>query len=210
MRAFTLVLLLVSFPDVLLQFVRPTNSAAASRRGVEAFEKGDYRESVEAFSDAARIRPGPQPAFALGTATIAAGDPARGAALLEQALSDETTAPDAHFNRGNVALHADRLDEAIAEYADTLRARPGDVAAKRNLEIALRRKESEEKQQQEGGENAPQPDDQSEQNQEGSGQPQPSEGKQDLEALLRSIEQQEREELSRMRRSRSEQRRVGW
>jgi hypothetical protein len=88
--------------------------------------------------------------------------------------------------------------------------RPGDAAAKRNLEIALARKSMLQrsgpgsKQPQAGPSPQPQP-----QNTEAAPN---DKQKQDanVEALLRSVQQQEEEELTRMHRARGEKLHVGW
>src|SRR5207253_1214145 len=120
-------------------------------------------------------------------------------------------------NRGNSALAAKAFDYAIRDYVDTLKLRPSDANAKRNLEIALQRQQQQEEQQKK----------QQQQQQQGGGkqqqpqqpQPKPGQGNKDeqkpksdpnVEALLRSVQQQEREELARMNRPRPERLRVGW
>lgn len=193
----------------LTRWFRDTNSTAAVRRGVNEFEAKKFGESVEAFGRAARIRDDAAVRYDLGTAEIAAGQNERGARLLEDAIKDPTLRPSALFNRGNASLQTNHLDEAIADYSEALRSSPGDLDAKRNLEIALRKKEQqkqeEQKKQQNGGDQPkPQPEEQP-------GDPSTKQQQaNDVESLLRSIEQQEREELSRMNRARPAPRRIGW
>ena len=185
---------------------RDTNSQAATARGVASYADGEYEESISAMQRAASIAPGPRASFNLGTAQIAAGQNSEGSAELDTAVEDAELRPDALFNRGNSALAASSFEAAIRDYSEVLRLRPGDAAAKRNLEIALRRQEN----------SSQQPDDEGEQEQD----PQPEKGEQpprpgspqerEAEALLRSVEQQEREELSRMRRTAPSRRRIGW
>ena len=138
----------------------------------------------------------------------AAGQRTEGSATLTKAMETPSLRPQALFNRGNSALAANALDHAIRDYTEALRLVPGDREVKRNLEIALRRRESMERQQKGGG--------QKEQQQPAGRQPrqQPDrgekeEGQADAEALLRSVQQQEQEELARMKRARGESRRVG-
>lgn len=184
-------------------------SRIASARGADAFEKKEYAEAVTQFRRANELAPSPQNAFNLGTAQIAAGQREQGSATLAAAMKDPALRADALYNRGNSALAAKALDHAIRDYADALRANPQHAAAKRNLEIALQRQ-----QQQQRNSSA------SQRNQQGQGQPQqqqqaPAQGRQqpkgqlDPEALLRSVQQQESDELRRMK-GKAGEARVGW
>ena len=197
--------LLIAFN--LLQFWRDTNSHAANAKGVDAFSKQKYPQAVTAFS---RQKPSPQAAFNLGTAQIAAGNREQGSQTLSKAIDDPKLRGNAFFNRGSSALESKAYDYAIRDFTEALKADPADRAAKRNLEIALARKLME---QQQAGRNRG--------NRQGGSQPQPSptqasqqpdQKKNDAnaEALLRSVQQQEQEELARMHRARPERVHVGW
>ena len=98
---------------------------------------------------------------------------------------------DALYNRGNSALAAKALDHAIRDYADALRANPNHAAAKRNLEIALQRREQQRRNASASGQRNQQGQSQQQQQAPAQGQQQPK-GQIDLEALLRSVQQQER------------------
>ncbi|MGZ5443283.1 MAG: hypothetical protein ACXW5U_15615 [Thermoanaerobaculia bacterium] len=181
----------------------------ASARGAKAFEKKEYAKAVEEFRRAHELAPSPRNAFNLGTAEIAAGQREQGSATLAEALKDPALRADALYNRGNSALAAKALDHAIRDYADALRAEPRHMSAKRNLEIALQRREQ---QRQNASANQANQQGQSQQQQQ---QPAPAQGQQqpkgqlDLEALLRSVQQQEADELRRMK-GKAEEARVGW
>jgi len=186
-----------------------TNSHAASSRGERAYEQKQYEEAVRWFRRAQELEPSPRGAFNLGTAQIAAGQREQGSATLSEALKDPSLRPDALFNRGNSALSAKAFDHAIGDYIETLKLRPGHAGAKRNLEIALARRDAARtgtkgNQQNKSGQNQQQP------------QPTPSAGNQkprgqpDLETLLRSVQQQEQEELRRMKARVAGEERVGW
>lgn len=195
----------------LAQLWRDTNSHAANARGVKAFEQKKYASSVKAFADAQSIAPSPQRAFNLGTAQVAAGQREQGSATLMKAMADPLLRQNTLFNRGTSALASNAYDSAIRDFTDALKLQPADRAAKRNLEIALLRKMQQQRQQ--GG---------SGQRQKGSSpQPQPQQanpapdqqqqqGNANIEALLRSVQQQEQEELQRMHRQRGEKLHVGW
>jgi Ca-activated chloride channel family protein len=189
-----------------------TNSHAATARGVKSFQQQKYVEAAAAFAHAIRVAPTPQRAFNLGTAQIAAGNRELGSSTLARAMEDRRFRAAALFNRGNSALAANAFDYAIHDYVEVLKLQPGDADAKRNLEIALVKKRS--MQRQSGG---------SRQNQQGSSprqQPrnpeQPSQDQkqrsdqENVDALLRSVQQQEQEELLRMHRAKPEKLHVGW
>jgi tetratricopeptide (TPR) repeat protein len=192
---------------------RETNSHAAARRGAKAYAKKDYPAATDGFQRAQQLAPSPRGAFNLGTAEIAAGRREEGSAQLTEAIKDPALRADALFNRGNSALAAKALDHAIRDYADALRANPSHAGAKRNLEIALQRTKNQ--QQQSAGSKPNQQKQQQQQPPKPQQQPKPGQqkkpqaGQPDLEALLRSVQQQEQEELRRMKGSAAEGR-VGW
>ncbi|HEX7706191.1 MAG TPA: tetratricopeptide repeat protein [Thermoanaerobaculia bacterium] len=186
-----------------------TNSHAANRRGIEAWERQQYAAAADSFREGAKAVPSPRNAYSLGTAEIAAGDVKSGTAHLAEAMNDPSLRADGHFNRGNAALAAREPQRAIPDYVEALKANPGHAGAKRNLEIALTQSQAAQRKQESGD---PGDTGESEQPQ----QPSPDESKQqqpegevDLEALLRSVLQQEEEELRRMK-GRAGERPVGW
>ena len=195
----------------LAQLWRDTNSHAANARGVKAFADKKYAQSVKDFRDAHAIRPSPQRAFNLGTAQIAAGNREQGSATLAKAMSDGRLRADSLFNRGSSALASNAYDSAIRDFTEALKVQPKDPASKRNLEIAILRKMQQQRQQsgsrqpQHGSSPQPQPQ---------QAQPAPDQQQQrgdaNAEALLRSVQQQEQEELQRMHRARGEKLHVGW
>lgn len=201
----------VSASQLVAPLLRPTNSAAEVRRGMQQFEKKQLDQALKSFENASQLQPGPIASFNQGTAHVAAGNYAEGSQFLSRALEDATVRPDALYNRGNSSLSTNALDPAIHDYESTLKLRPGDRDAKRNLEIALLRKQAAQQPQ-------PQPSQQPSPQQPEQDEEQPSPGDQreqesqeaDAESLLRSVEQQEREELSRMHRARAAERRIGW
>jgi tetratricopeptide (TPR) repeat protein len=204
MRAFLAIALLVAVD--FHRLLAPTNSRAAAVDGSEAYRKGDYRAAERAFRQAASMRPGATASFDLGTAQIAAGNHEAGSAALSDAVKDSALAGDAFYNRGSSALQSRAYDAAIRDFEQSLRLRPFDAAARRNLEIALRRREQQRQQQpqqQQGQQQSRDP--RQDPGDRGEEQPQ-----NDAESLLRAVEQQEREELSRMRRSRRAEPRIGW
>jgi Ca-activated chloride channel homolog len=206
------ILILAALPFVNC-LTRETNSHAATARGVKQFAEKKYAEAQKSFGTSATIAPSPTRSFNLGTSQIAAGNREAGSATIAKALADPWLRADALFNRGNSALAANAFDYAIRDYSDTLRLRPSDAAAKRNLEIALRRKAAMQKQQ--GGGNGSQQDKGPQPQQKPQPSPQPGGEQQpksdpNAEGLLRSVQQQEQEELARMHRPSRERLHVGW
>jgi len=195
-------------------FLRETNSHASARRGNVAYESQQYAEAAKAFARAQELAPSARGAFNLGTAEIAAGQREQGSARMDAAIQDPALRADAFYNRGNSALAAKALDHAIRDYQDALRANPRHAAAKRNLEIALRRRSQQERagsggQQNQKGQSPQDEKQQQQQQQQQGGRQQPRPGQPDLDALLRSVQQQEQEELRRMKGQAAEGR-VGW
>ena len=204
-----LALLLAFLPEWL---IRDTNTHAANVRGVKAFEEKKYGEAATAFT---KQGPSSKGTFNLGTAQIAAGNREQGSSTLSKVVNEPQLRGDAMFNRGVSALSAKAYDYAIHDFTEALKANPRDAAAKRNLEIALAQKRAQQRQQQSGGsqkqnQQGPSGANQPQQPQPQAGGQEPKSGDANAEALLRSVQQQEQEELSRMRRARPERARVGW
>jgi len=180
------------------------NSYIAGARGAKQFQAKQYAKSAASFDKANAIKTTPARQFNLGTAEVASGDRERGAAALDKAMSDPRLRADALYNRGTSALGAKAYDSAIRDYVDVLKLRPNDAATKRNLEIAQVLKRAMQQQQKQSQRGAPQKQPQT------SGQQPKEKGETDLDALLRAVQQQEKEELSRMHKARGEKLRVGW
>lgn len=205
-----------------LPVLRPTNSRAAVKQGLAEFKKGEFAKAAGSFRQAVSLGGDPISSFDLGTAQVAAGDVDRGSVSLTEAMKHPQLKGAALYNRGNAALTAKGFDKAIRDYSEALRIHPQDKASKRNLEIALRQQEQQkqkeqrnEQQKKEQGSSQPDPNKQEPQppnapeDQKQSGG-QPGQQQADPEALLRSVQDQEKEELSRMRRIKAGVRGVGW
>ncbi|HKS25546.1 MAG TPA: tetratricopeptide repeat protein [Thermoanaerobaculia bacterium] len=185
-------------------------SYLANSRGVKQFAAKQYAKSTQSFDRANAIRSTPAREFNLGTAEVAAGDGERGAAALDKAMRDPRLRADALYNRGTSALAAKAYDSAIRDYVEALKLRPTDAAAKHNLEIARVLKLAQQQQQESSkGRSGPQPQSQKQQPRASGEQPQ-EKGEADADAMLRAVQQQEKEELARMHRARGEKLRVGW
>jgi len=193
---------------VAISWFTETNSHAASARGARAYEKQQYGEAVRWFKRAQQLAASPRAAFNLGTALVAAGEREQGSAALAEAMKDPALRAEAHYNRGNSALAAKAFDHAIADYIETLKRNPRHAGAKRNLEIALARREAARTASTGNKQNKPGTNEQR-QPSPAAGQ-KPPQGQPDLETLLRSVQQQEQEELRRMKVKSSAEGRVGW
>lgn len=206
-----MLMLAASASHVVQKATRETNSHAAAKRGVEQYQRGQYEPAVKSFGEAAAINPTSRNSFNHGTAQIAAGKRAEGANTLANAMTDPSLRAETLYNRGNGALASKAYELAIRDYTEALKVNPRDAQTKRNLEIAIQEKQS--LQQARGSQPQQQQSPQQQQ------QPQPSPSDQnrdqknqdaDTEALLRSVQQQEQEELARMKRARGEAARIGW
>ena len=207
------VLLLAISPMAMWQRVwKETNSFAAAKHGTTQYATKHYEQSAKSFSDADRMNPSPKSAFNLGTAQIAAGKNTEGSATMERALKDPSLRADSFFNRGNSALQSKAYEYAIRDYVETLKLRPNDAAAKRNLEIALEQLQQQKKSAAgRQGQKQPSPSNQQQQQKAPSaGDQQEQQQQSDAEALLRSVQQQEQEELSKMNRPARRKAHVGW
>jgi tetratricopeptide (TPR) repeat protein len=206
-------ILLVAGLPFLPRLTRETNSHAATARGAKQFAEKKYAEAQRSFATATAIGSNPTRAFNLGTSQIATGNREAGSSTIAKALADPSLRADALFNRGNSALSANAYDYAIRDYSQALRLRPSDLAAKRNLEIALRRKQAMQKQQGGGSgsqqDRGPQPQQKPQPSPQQGGQQQPKSDP-NTDGLLRSVQQQEQEELARMHRPSRERLHVGW
>jgi Ca-activated chloride channel homolog len=194
----------------------PSNSAVETKKGKASFEKREARDAVDHLAAADSAAPSPRTKFNVGTAEAVAGDAESAERDLEAAMADPELRSRAWYNIGNARLAQKEFDAAVRAYANSLRIDPSAADAKRNLEIALRRHEEERRRQrgegedESGGGESQQPDGEpSDDGGEPSEESAP-EGETDADALLRAIEEQEREELSRMRRSREQRRRIDW
>jgi tetratricopeptide (TPR) repeat protein len=220
----TISMISFGFTDLVRLFTRDTNAAAVTKKGAARYAKRQYAEALQSFRKASSIQPSSRSGFNVATTEIAAGQLEQGSSDMTAALRDPALRADALYNRANSALTAKSYDAAIRDYADSLRIRPSSLPAKRNLEIALRRRAQQEKEQQQqqgqksgagggkqgqGGEPKPPPGTTPKETH-GQAEARQKPDRPDADALLRSIQQQENEELSRMRKARPEPRKIGW
>ena len=129
--------------EILARPSRETN------KGLKAYEAGDAATALAAFEKARAARPDSATTrFNEAVAQAKAGK-AQEATETFTSLSREKNdlAFESHYNLGNTLLATQQLPAAIAAYRDSLRLRPDDPRARRNLEIALRQMEQQKKDQ---------------------------------------------------------------
>ena len=125
------------------------NPRERTARALAAWEKGRIEDAVAPLDSALRLQPGdPLVEFNAGTAHLGANRP-DAAQLLEQAAKHAPAglAADAFYNLGNARLEAKEAQPAIDAYKSALRAQSDLPNAKRNLELALRLLEEQQRQQ---------------------------------------------------------------
>lgn len=148
------------------------NPRERTARALAAWEKGRIADAVAPLDSALRLQPGdPLVEFNAGTAHLGANRP-DAAQLLEQAAKHAPPglAADAFYNLGNARLEAKEAQPAIDAYKSALRAQSDLPNAKRNLELALRLLEEQQRQQEQQQQDSQ--DKQNQQQQPGGGQEQ--------------------------------------
>ncbi|HEX3476837.1 MAG TPA: tetratricopeptide repeat protein [Kofleriaceae bacterium] len=134
--------------------------------GNRAYADGRYDDALAAYDRAAR-RGGVDAdglAYDRGTAEARQAelsrDPAEKQRLTQRALDDLKQASQARdprirggasYNRGNLLMDQDKLDDAIEAYKQALREQPGLDDARLNLELALRRRQKQQQSQPQQG-----------------------------------------------------------
>jgi Ca-activated chloride channel family protein len=97
------------------------------QQGQRLFDRGEYQQAADHFTDPERI----------GAALFLAGDFKTAATVLGRSAS-----ADAHYNRGNAHIMLGEYDEAISAYQSALSRRPDWPEAEQNLQIAKLRKQA--------------------------------------------------------------------
>ncbi len=143
------------FPIVLLFIALALTACGRSAErvnndGNEAFANQDYEGALTAYLDAqAELPDSPEPAYNAGNVHYRQEDYEQSQGQFERALLDaqgELT-ENSFYNLGNTLYSTQEFESAIEAYKETLRANPGDVDAKHNLELALRQQQEQEAQQ---------------------------------------------------------------
>ena len=184
-------------------------AASRNNEGNKLYNQKQYDEALRMYTDAQASRPdAAELHYNIGNVLFRKKeyDKAVEEYLRAQAAPDRGLSQAATFNRGNALLMQGRPEEAIQAYVQSLRARPDDPDAKRNLELALRLlQEKKKQQQQEPQQNKDQKQNQPQQSpqQEGAGDktPQPKRPgemtEQEARQLLQALQQEEKEGIKK-------------
>lgn len=183
-----------------------------SERGNRAYEAGSHDEALARYTEAQTAAPdAPELHYDIGNALYRKEDYAAAVEAYRRALAGNRTdlLPDAAYNLGNAHFRERRFREAAEAYRQGLELRPEDPEARRNLELALRALEQENRPEQEPQQQEQQDqrqDQQQEQQQEQrpqqqEPQPRPERGEgmspEEAERLLDRIAELEKEAMKR-------------
>jgi len=131
--------ILAAFASAVLALASSCSNAAARLAVLEgnaAFARGERQDALARYLAAG---PGEVQSFDLGNVYAAMGEAEAARSLLSplRDASDPRVAFGAAYNLGLLELELGRHDEAIAALRAALRARPGELEAKRALELAV-------------------------------------------------------------------------
>lgn len=104
----------------------PFDSTAWDVAGRLAATRGNWPEALWSFEQAIRLRPeSASHIYDYALALSSAGDAAGAMAQAERAIHADGKLPDAHVLRGSLLARANRYDDAVTEYVEALRLKPG-------------------------------------------------------------------------------------
>jgi Ca-activated chloride channel family protein len=182
----------------------------AIHRGNQLYRQQQYAESRASYEKALAADPKNATAeYNSGNALFRGNDHEEAIAAYDNTISHSSSLPlkqKAFYNKGVAYSRQQKLPESIDAWKEALKLDPNDQEARDNLEKALREKKKQDQQQQQNkdkkdkpkdqpkNQNKPQPDQQPPQQQ----QPQSKLSKQQVEQLLRALEQKEKEVQQKM------------
>ena len=149
----------VVLTPLLVGFTLPGAVERLCARGNRLYEKEKYQEAGETYARALKLRPDdPTLHYNQGTALYKASDFEGANRAFAAAMADapEDLQQDLHYNIGNTRYRMGDFEGAIEQYKQSLRLDSDDGEAKYNLELAQRKLEEQDKDQQK-------PDDEDEQ-----------------------------------------------
>jgi len=160
------------------------------------FEEQRYEDALKIYQDLyGKDTKNGALAYNMGNAYAAMGEMEKAQDFYSKAIEsdNEEARLRAQFNLGNLQMGAKKINEAVDQYVDYLHDRPGDIDAKRNLELALRALEQQEQQQEQDDkdENKDQEENKDEQQQQ---QQQQSEQNEDQEKDEQEQQQQQQKD----------------
>ncbi|MGD8464990.1 MAG: tetratricopeptide repeat protein [Anaerolineae bacterium] len=129
-----------------------TSAEKLNAEGNEAFAEQNYEEALAAYTQAQEDAPElAEPHYNAANAYYREADYGQSQQQIEQALvgEDSQASLDQHsyYNLGNTFFEAQKYEAAIEAYQEALRLDPEDVAAKQNLELALRQLQDQQQEQ---------------------------------------------------------------
>jgi tetratricopeptide (TPR) repeat protein len=130
-----------------------SSPASKNREGNRLFEQGKYQEAEKAYLEAQGERPDtPELVYNLGNARLKQKKQKEAIQLLREAITKGGRGLQANgwYNAGNALFEMGEFKGSADAYVQALRINPADRDAKHNLELALRRLEQQQKQQQPG------------------------------------------------------------
>ncbi len=149
--------LIVLAPTLLLLVLALASCGQSAERlnndGNEAFANQDYTGSLVAYQQAAGESPElAEPHYNAANSHYRLEDYEQAQQEIEQALLGEESQPDLDqnslYNLGNTFFQTEQYEMAIEVYKEALRLKPDDLEAKQNLELALRKLQEQQQEQQ--------------------------------------------------------------
>ncbi len=170
------------------------------------FEEKRYEDALKIYQDLyGKDTKNGALAYNMGNTYAAMGETEKAQDFYSKAISsdNEEARQRSRFNLGNLQMGAKKINDAVNQYVDYLHESPGDIDAKRNLELALRELQQEEQQQEqdENDENKDQ-DEQKEQQQQ---QQQQSDENQDQEKDEQQQEQEQQDKEDEQKQQQQQQ-----
>ncbi|MBN2345040.1 MAG: tetratricopeptide repeat protein [Candidatus Aminicenantes bacterium] len=161
-------------------------AARRNQKGIEAYRRGEFTEALELFLSAKGLKSN-APALANNTAAALYQLKKYPEAFDEfshiEAAKLKADAPGLHYNLGNALYRLGRFPEALESYKRCLRLDPGDIQAKKNFELTLKKIQEEQE---------PQPNPQQ--------QDQAEDEQQKHEAVMQFLDQNERKQMEKKKR----------
>lgn len=182
------------------------------RSGNKNFDKGEYAESIEKYSEALKHAPDSyEGRYNLATALFKSGNVDQAKEIMEPMSQDSLLSSELRaellYNLGNIAFEGEELEQALELYKSSLRLNPSDEQAKFNYAYTKRLLEQQQEQEQEqDGEDEQDEQEQQQDEQDGDGEQEQDDEQQEQEQEQNGDgEQQEQEQEQSPQSSMSEQ-----